>query len=109
MSIMVKKKIRKQLQFKVRSHKVIVLLDKILIFRFIRSLHGRFWGIIFILVMFSGLYICFAIKPELVSWSTAFSDFGNDVRTVPYFAGTMFFASYALWSWRNYLSRTLNR
>lgn len=41
--------------------------------------------------------------------STAFSDFGRDVRTAPFFAGSMFFAAYGLWRWRNYLSRTVKR
>ena len=106
---MAKSKIKKFLQFKIRSRKVTILLDKILIFRFMRALHGRFWGIAFILIMLSGLSVCFAIKPELMSWSTAFSAFGDDVRTAPYFAGTMFLSAYALWRWRNYLSRTLKR
>lgn len=97
----------KPLHFKVRSHKVTVLLDKILIFRLLRSLHGRFWGVAFILIILTGLYVCFAIKPSLLSWSTAFSYFGNDIRTAPYFSGTMFFGAYALWRWRNYLSKTL--
>ncbi len=106
---MPKNKKKKPLKFKVRSHKITLLLDKILIFRFVRGLHGRFWGIAFIFIMLGGLTICFTIKPELLNWSTAFSIFGNDVRTAPYFAGTMFFAAYALWRWRNYLSRTLKR
>ena len=41
--------------------------------------------------------------------ATAFSDFGRDVRTAPFFAGSMFFAAYGLWRWRNYLSRTVKR
>jgi len=106
---MAKKKMKKRLRFIFRRHRVTVLLDKLLIFRFLRSLHGRFWGLLFILIVLDGLIICFVIKPELVSWSTAFSVFGNDVRTAPYYAGTMFFAAYALWRWRNYLSRTLKR
>lgn len=97
------------MQFKVRDHKVTVLLDKILLFRLFRSLHGRFWGIAFIVIMLIGLSVCFAVKVEPVSWSIAFSYFGNNVRTAAYFAGTMFFAAYALWRWRNYLSRTLKR
>jgi len=103
------RKTNKNLQFKVKNHKVTVLLDKILLFRLFRSLHGRFWGLVFIFIFIGGLSVCFAVKAELVSWSTAFSDFGNDVRTAPYFAGTMFFSAYALWRWRNYLSRTLHR
>jgi hypothetical protein len=103
------KKTKNILKFKYKRHKITVLLDKILIFRFIRGLHGRFWGIMFIFILLTGLAICFAIKPELLSWSTPFSEFGNDVRTAPYFAGTMFFAAYALWRWKNYLKRTLRR
>jgi len=106
---MVKRKTKKNLQFKVRDHKVTVLLDKILLFRLFRSLHGRFWGVAFIVIMLVGLSVCFAVKVEPVSWSIAFSYFSNNVRTAPYFAGTMFFSAYSLWRWRNYLSRTLNR
>lgn len=106
---MVRTKRKKPLKFKVRRHRVTLFLDKILIFRFIRSLHGRFWGVTAVLILLTGLGVCFLIQPELIAWSTAFSDFGNDVRTAPYFAGTMFFAAYALWRWRNYLARTLKR
>ena len=45
----------------------------------------------------------------MIHGSTAFSDFGMDVRTAPYFAGSVFFAAYGLWRWRNYLKRTLKR
>lgn len=106
---MPKNKTKKQLHFSLRHHKITVLLDKLLIFSFFRSLHGRFWGLVSILSIVTGLAICFSIQPSQISWSTAFSAFGNDIRTAPYFAGTMFFAAYALWRWRNYLSRTLKR
>lgn len=43
----------------------------------------------------------------MLTWSTAFSDFGRDVRTAPYLAAALFFAAYGLWRWRNYLQRTL--
>jgi hypothetical protein len=45
----------------------------------------------------------------LATPSAAISDFGTDVRTAPYFAAAMFFASYGLWRWRKYLLRTLKR
>lgn len=106
---MAKNKTKKQLNFNLRHHKVTVLLDKLLIFSFFRSLHGRLWGLVCILTILTGLAICFSIQPDQISWSTAFSAFGNNVRTAPYFAGTMFFAAYSLWRWRNYLSRTLKR
>ncbi len=93
----------------IRGKKIQVILDKVLFFRFLQKLHGRFWGITGIIGMLIGMGICFAIRPELFRVSTAFSDFGKDVRTVPYFAGSIFFAAYGLWRWRNYLSRTLKR
>lgn len=86
-----------------------VLLDDVLIFRFFRRLHGRFWGLAGILGLIIGIIACFAIRPELLTYSTALSDFGLDVRTAPYFAGSVFFAAYGLWRWRNYLARTLKR
>lgn len=83
------------------------LADKVIIFRLMRQLRGRFWGLAGLLMMLVGLGVCFAIRPEMVSWSTAFSDFGSDVRTAPYLAASLFFAAYGLWRWRNYLRRTL--
>jgi hypothetical protein len=106
---MPKTKTKKYLKFHVRRHRVRVLLDKVLIFRYIRGLHGRFWGIAAVLGMITGFEICFLIRPDLFSVSTALSNFGNNVRTAPYFAGTVFFGAYGLWRWRNYLSRTLKR
>jgi len=43
----------------------------------------------------------------MLNLSTAYSDFGRDVRTAPYFAGSLFFGAYGLWRWRNYLRYTL--
>lgn len=104
-----KKSLAKQFTFDFRHHRFRVLLDRLLIFRLFRRLHGRFWGLAAGLVMFVGLSTCFLIRPDMLHPSTAFSDFGKDVRTAPYFAGSMFFAAYGLWRWRNYLSRTLKR
>ena len=95
--------------FNFRKHRFQVLLDDVLIFRFFRHLHGRFWCLAGILVLLLGIVVCFAIRPDLLHYSTAISDFGLDVRTAPYFAGSVFFAAYGLWRWRNYLSRTLKR
>lgn len=95
--------------FTFRKHRFQVLLDDVLIFRFFRKLHGRFWGLTGILALLIGIIVCFAIRPDLLHYSTAISDFGLDVRTAPYFAGSVFFAAYGLWRWRNYLARTLKR
>jgi hypothetical protein len=101
--------IAKPVIFKFRRHRFKVFLDNILIFNFFRKLHGRFWGIASMVILFVGFGICFMIRPDLIRGSTAFSDFGLDVRTAPYFAGSVFFAAYGLWRWRNYLKRTLKR
>jgi len=95
--------------FNFRRNRFTVLLDKVLVFRIFRNLHGRFWGIGAMLVLIIGFSVCFLIRPDLFTSSAAFSDFGEDVRTAPYFAGSVFFAAYGLWRWRNYLSRTLKR
>lgn len=95
--------------FTYKKRHIHVLLDKILIFRFFRLLRDRFWGLETIIVLVGGFGVCFLIRPDLLKISTAFSDFGTDVRTAPYFAGSVFFAAYGLWRWRNYLSRTLKR
>ncbi|MBA3758869.1 hypothetical protein H0X10_04570 [Candidatus Saccharibacteria bacterium] len=100
---------QRYIKIKYKKQKIRVLLDKVLIFRFFSSLHGRFWGIAGISMMSLGFAICFAIKPELRDVSTAFSDFGNDVRTAPYFAGSVFVGAYGMWRWRNYLARTWKR
>jgi multisubunit Na+/H+ antiporter MnhG subunit len=86
-----------------------ILLDKVLFLRFLRHLHGRFWGIVGISVMMIGFSICFLIRPDMLHISTAFSHFGNDVRTAPYFAASVFFAAYGLWRWQRYLARTWKR
>ena len=99
----------RSVRFTFRQRHIQVLLDKVLLFKFIRSLHGRFWGIAGISVMLIGFTVCFLIRPDLVRLSTAFSDFGSDIRTAPYFAGSVFFAAYGLWRWRNYLARTWHR
>lgn len=95
--------------FRFRSHRFSVLLDDVLIFRLFKRLHGRFWGLAGILGLTFGLTICFAIRPDMLHYETAFSDFGLDVRTAPFFVLSVFFAAYGLWRWRNYLSRTLKR
>lgn len=102
------KKIKRYL-FTIRRHKFQVIADKVLLLRALQNLHGRFWGITALHGMTAGLTVCFLIRPDMWQISTAFSDFGNDVRTAPFFAGSMFFAAYGLWRWRNYLSRTLRR
>lgn len=56
-----------------------------------------------------GFSVCFIIRPDLRDISTAFSDFGNDIRTAPYFAGSVFVGAYGMWRWRNYLARTWKR
>jgi hypothetical protein len=103
------KKQNRYLHITIRERRFRVLLDKVLIFRFIRGLHGRFWGVVGLSVMIFGFGVCFAIRPDMLRVSTAFSDFGNDVRTAPYFAGSVFVGAYGLWRWRNYLGRTLRR
>jgi hypothetical protein len=108
---MVKKRVGHpdKFQITIKSKKIEILLDKVLFFRVIDKLHGRFWGVMSIQIMLYGMTICFLIRPDLFRASAAFSNFGEDVRTAPYFAGTMFFSSYALWRWRNHLTRTLQQ
>lgn len=102
-----KRKSKKFYEFSFLKHKLKVYLDNVIIFRFFKNLHGRFWGIASIAFMVGGLGIGFLIRPDLLQGSSAFSDLGNDVRTAPYFAGAMFFSAYGLWRWRVYLARTL--
>ncbi|MCA9350204.1 hypothetical protein H6794_02290 [Candidatus Nomurabacteria bacterium] len=97
------------LVFDFRHRRFTVLLDKVLAFRLIRRLHGRFWGVAAMIGLLSGLAVCYTIRPDLLSPSAAISDFGKDVKTAPYFAGAVFFSAYGLWRWRNYLARTLKR
>ncbi len=92
-----------------RGQKIRLIVDRVLVFRFLRSLHGRFWGIAGISFMVLGFSVCFIIRPDLLTISTAFSDFGTDVRTSPYFAASVFAAAYGMWRWRNYLARTWKR
>jgi hypothetical protein len=99
----------KTFDFSFKSKQVKVILDSVLIFRVLRRLHGRFWGIAAVLFMTVGFTVCGVIRPDLIRPDAAISDFGNDIRTAPYFAGSMFFAAYGLWRWRNYLMRTLKR
>lgn len=100
---------KRYVKFKYHHKKIKLLLDKVLIFRFIRNLHGRFWGIASMLALLASFSVCFIIRPDLFKINTALSDFGTDVRTAPYFAGAVFFAAYGMWRWRNYLSRTWKR
>ncbi|HEY5668268.1 MAG TPA: hypothetical protein VIR03_03840 [Candidatus Saccharimonadales bacterium] len=104
-----KKSSVRSLTFTFKQRRIEVLLDKVLIFRFIRNLHGRFWGLAGILVMIIGFTVCFLIRQDMIHPSTAFSDFGSDTRTAPYFAGSVFFGAYGMWRWRNYLARTWKR
>ncbi len=97
----------KYIKLSFRKRNVKLLLDKVLIFRFIRQLHGRFWGVAAVTGLTIGLTVCFLIRPDMFVITTAFSDFGNDIRTAPYFSGAVFFAAYGLWRWRNYVARTL--
>ena len=82
-------------------------IDKLLVFRFFKLLHGRFWGIGFIMAGVIASGIGYLIRPDLLTVNTPLSQLGSDYRTAPYFAGAMFFAAYSLWRWRLYLSRTL--
>lgn len=86
-----------------------LIKDKVIIFRLMRSLHGRFWGVAGLVIMTVFFTICFVVRPDMLVWPTALSDFGRDVRTAPYLAAALFFGAYGLWRWRNYLRRTLNR
>jgi hypothetical protein len=104
-----KKKPKRYLRLSYKNLTIRVLLDKVLVFRLLRGLHSRFWGIAGISMMSIGFAVCFAIRPDLRDVSTAFSDFGNDVRTAPYFAGSVFVGAYGMWRWRNYLARTWKR
>ena len=81
--------------------------DRVIIFRLVRNLHGRFWGVAGLIIMTILIFICFLIRPDMLVWKTAISDFGRDVRTAPYLAAALFFGAYGLWRWRNYLRRTL--
>lgn len=99
----------KTLHFKFRRHHVQVILDSVLIFRAMRKLHGRFWGAAGVNIMVLILAVSYLIRPDLLQQNEPISALGTDVRTAPYFAGAMFFASYGLWRWRRYLVSTLKR
>ena len=81
--------------------------NRVIIFRLMRNLHGRFWGVAGLIIMALFFVVCFLIRPDMLVWQTALSDFGRDVRTSPYLAAALFFGAYGLWRWRNYLRRTL--
>lgn len=100
---------KRYIRLRYKNQTIRVLLDEVLIFRFLRGLHSRFWGVAGISMMSIGFALCFAIRPDLRDVSTAFSDFGDDVRTAPYFAGSVFIGAYGMWRWRNYLARTWKR
>ncbi|MDZ7744178.1 MAG: hypothetical protein U5K77_00235 [Candidatus Saccharibacteria bacterium] len=85
------------------------IVDKVMIFRLMQKLGNRLWGVSGLSILLLGMGVCFAIRPDMLQWSTAFSDFGRDVRTAPYLAASLFFGAYGLWRWRNYLRRTLKR
>jgi hypothetical protein len=99
----------RSVSFTYKQRHIQVLLDKVLIFRLIKNLHGRFWGLAGILGMLAGFTVCMLIRRDMIHPSTAFSDFGSDIRTAPYFAGSVFFGAYGMWRWRNYLYRTWKR
>lgn len=103
------KKQQKYWHFVYKKRRFRVLVDKVLFLRFLRNIHGRFWGLTAIVGMLVGFSVCFAIRPDLLHVGTAFSDFGTDVRTAPFFVGSVFFAAYGLWRWRTYLARTWKR
>ena len=101
--------VRKYWKFQFRKKRFRLILDKVLFLRFLKNIHGRFWGLTAIVGMVTGFGICFIIKPEALYIGTALSEFGNDIRTAPYFTGTVLFTAYGLWRWRKYLSRTWKR
>ena len=104
-----KKKNNKYYRIGYRKTHVRLLLDKVLFFSYLRRIQGRMWGVTAISGMLFGFSICFVIRPDLIHISTAFSDFADDVRTAPYFAGSMFFAAFGMWRWRAYLMRSWKR
>ncbi len=105
-----KRQKEKFLNITYKKRRLHVLLDKVLLFRVIRRLHGRFWGVAGLMILAVALTICSLIRPDIITDpSSALSMFATDTRTAPYFAGGMFFAAYGLWRWRSYLERTLHR
>ena len=77
-----------------------------MVFRFFKLLHGRFWGIGALLAITIGAVIGYAIRPDLLRWDAPLSALGTDVKTSPFFAGSMFLSAYCLWRWRTYLRQT---
>lgn len=84
-------------------------VDKILVFRFFRLLHGRFWGLGTLVSILTGALIGYSIRPDLLDVNIPVSRLGTDIRTAPFFAGSMFFAAYSLWRWRIYLGHTIKK
>jgi hypothetical protein len=96
----------KKYRFTFRSRKIQVILDKLLLLRLFKRIHGRYWGVFGLMILLLLLGICYAIARDTVDWSFAISVFGTDSRTAPYFTAGLFFGAYGLWRWRNYLNRT---
>lgn len=90
-----------------KKRRIHILLDKVLLFRVMRRLHGRFWGVAGLSILAVALAVASFIRPDIISNpSAALSAFGTDTRTAAFFAGGMFFAAYGLWRWRIYLAHT---
>ncbi len=105
-----KKPLEKFIDIKYKERRFHVLLDKVLLFRVMRRLHGRFWGVAGLTILAVMLIVASFIRPDIIANpSGALSEFGTDTRTAPWFAFGMFFAAYGLWRWRSYLERTLKR
>jgi hypothetical protein len=96
----------KKYRFTFRSRKIQVIIDKLLLLRLFKRIHGRYWGVFGLLILLIFLSICYTIARDTVNWSFAISVFGTDPRTTPYFTAGLFFGAYGLWRWRNYLNRT---
>lgn len=100
---------KKKYLFRLRSRKIQVVLDKVLLLRLLKRVQGRFWGLFGLIAMEVALVICFLLRPELRDVSTAFSDFGTDIQTAPFFITGMIAAAYGLWRWRNYLTKSFKK
>lgn len=94
----------KKYKFKLKSKKIQLVADKILLFKLFKKLNGRFWGVYGVVIFSIFMLISFVILPDSRNVSTALSDFGTDIRTAPLFTAALFFAGYGLWKWRNYLA-----
>ncbi|MCA9348885.1 hypothetical protein KC878_01940 [Candidatus Saccharibacteria bacterium] len=99
----------KKFRLTLHSKRIVIVIDKILLLRAAKKLHGRFWGITGLLGIVIGFTACFLIEPSFLKLNSAFSDFSRDTRTAPYFAGSIFLGAYGLWRWRNYLARTFKK